>query len=163
MELISYLKADQKNIRRMIKNFEQAEGYQAKRQLFEDLTDLLSAHFKAEEPAVYTSSLKKNSQELNDWALKGFEEHNLIDDLIYKIKYSNDEEEWTAQVKVFIQILEMYLSEEESEYFPQLKKLYKSVELDRAAVLYLKIKKSEESHIHQVKKYKIEKEVQLTN
>ena len=161
MELISYLKADQKNIRRLLKDMDSSESIQLKRELFNELSDLLDAHFKAEELAVYTSSLKKPM--LSDFAIKGFEEHNLLEDLLCKIKFSNDQDFWESQLNVFCQVLDMHLKEEETEFFPQIKKNYKAVESDRAAVLYLKIKKSEGVKNQQSKKYKIEKEIQLAN
>ncbi|MBC7743007.1 MAG: hemerythrin domain-containing protein [Bdellovibrionaceae bacterium] len=159
MELISYLKADHKNIRRIIKDLDQAEDREQKLQAFFELDQLVDAHFKAEESAVYAASLKKNNQALNEMAVRGFEEHNLFDDLAYKIKFTNNFDLWPSQVKVFCQILDMHLTEEENEFFPVLNQHFNSVELDRAAVLYLKIKKSEQSKILLTKKRKRDEKI----
>jgi hypothetical protein len=97
---------------------------------------------------------------LNEMAVKGFEEHNLFDDLSYKIKFANNIEHWPAQVKVFCQVLDMHLSEEENDYFPQIKKHFTVVESDRAAVVYLKIKKSEQAKTLLTKKRKLEQGLQ---
>ena len=128
---------------------------------FLELEQVVGAQFRAQELAVYSTSLKKNSQSLSEMAIKGFEEHNLFDDLAYKIKYENNFDQWLAQVKIFCQILEMHLSEEENDYFPEIKKFFSAVELDRAAVQYLKIKKSEQAKLQLTKKRNRDDEIHL--
>lgn len=161
MELISYLNADHKIIRRLMNDLDVTEGAKIHAQFLE-LDQAISAHFKAEEIALYAASLKMQMPELIDFAIKGFEEHSLFDDLSYKIKYSGQVDLLASQIKVFCQVLEMHLTEEENDYFPQIEKFFSNVELERAAVLYLKIKKSELVRLQQNKNRRIEKEIQLT-
>jgi hemerythrin superfamily protein len=163
MELISYLKTDHKNIRSMLTDIEQTERRELKTDIFVELNDLYNAHFKAEEVALYSIRLKKQNEKLSQLAIKGFEEHQLIEELMEKIKFSLKPELWEAQVRVFCQVLDQHLSEEELEYFPLVEKSFKPVELDRAAVVYLQIKKAEHTKAQQAKKYRIDKDVQFVN
>ncbi len=163
MELISYLKADHKNIRRIIKEIEQAELRENKARSFEELIEVLNAHLEAVEVAVFTAGLKNSNSEIVALTVKGFNAHQSLDELVLKTKFSIQPENWESEVKQFCQVLEKHLSDQASDYFPSIKKCFKAVESDRAAVLYLKIKKAEYTRAQQDKKYKIDKEVQLAN
>ncbi len=161
MELISYMQTDQKNIRKLLKSFERLEDLDFKRRQFEELSDLINVFFRAEETAIYASSIVNSSNVLRSFALKGFNEHKRIDKMIGRVESAIEANEWTEQFNLFSQALSDYLLEEETYYFPLLLKIYESVELDRAAVDYLKLKKSEQARIKQNRKVKKEKEVQL--
>lgn len=144
MELIDYLKDDHNIIRKFIKEFKSEENIKIKHKIYTELIIFLLAHFRAEETAVYSRSLKSFIREANELALDGYEEHHLLEDLIFRIKnYKNDDPLWLWQIEEFFQILDMHLSAEEADYFSELKSHFTAIEIDRVTVIYLKVKKFE--------------------
>lgn len=144
MDLIDCLINDHKIIRKFILELDSTENYKIKNKIFIELLIFLRAHFRAEEIAVYSKSLKSLSYEMNEMALDGYEEHHLLEDLVYRIKNAEkDDQQWLSRIKDFCQILELHLDSEETDYFPELKNNLDRVDLDKAVIIYLKNKKAE--------------------
>lgn len=144
MNLISSLQDDHDIIRKFIQEIESSESLPIKARIFTEMLIFVRAHFRAEETALYSKSLRSSVYELNDLALDGYEEHHLLDDLIYRIRNAKaDDALWLSRVKDYCQILDLHIVGEEVDFFPELKNYFTETELDRAAVVYLKTKKSE--------------------
>ena len=144
MDLVSSLKDDHEIIRKLIQELESAENLAIKNKIFTEMLVFVKAHFRAEEMALYSRSLRSPILELNEIALDGYEEHHLLEDLVYDIKIAQQNNSlWLAGVKEFCQILDLHLASEEADYFPELENYFTKVELDRATVVYMKSKKSE--------------------
>ena len=144
MELAGYIYDDHEVIRKFIQEIESAENVKIKNKIFTEMLPFLHAYFQAIETALYSKSLSSNIYELNELALDGYEEHHLIEDLVYRIRNSKkDEVLWLSRINDFCQILDLHLSAEEVDYYAEIKNYFTPVELDRAAVIYLKAKKSE--------------------
>lgn len=144
MDLVSSLKDDHDIIRKFIQEFEAAESFAVKNKIFTEMLIFVRAHFRAEEMALYSKSLRSSIYEMNELALDGYEEHHLLEDLVYRIRNAKEDDDlWLSRAKDYCQILDMHLASEEADYFSELKNHFAPVELDRAAVAYLKFKKSE--------------------
>lgn len=144
MDLVSSLKDDHEIIRKFIHEIESSDSLPVKAKIFSEMLIFVRAHFRAEETALYAKSLRSAVYELNDLALDGYEEHHLLDDLVYRIKGVRLEDPaWHSRVSDYCQILDLHLVGEEADFFPELKNYYTGTELDRAAVVYLKARKSE--------------------
>lgn len=144
MDLVSSLKDDHEIIRKFIQEIETSESLPIKAKIFSEMLMFVRAHFRAEETALYAKSLRSAVYELNDLALDGYEEHHLLDDLVYRIKGVRTEDPiWLSRVTDYCQILDLHLVGEEADFFPELNNYFTGTELDRAAVVYLKTKKSE--------------------
>lgn len=144
MDFISTLQDDHDIIRKFMLEIDSNENLQIKAKIFAEMLIYVRAHFRAEEMALYTKSLRSPVYELNDLALDGYEEHHLLDDLIYKIRNVRPEVDlWLTRVKDYCQILDLHLVGEEADFFPELKNYFSPPELDRAAVIYLKARKFE--------------------
>lgn len=144
MDLVSSLKDDHEIIRKFIQEIEASDSLPIKAKIFSEMLIFVRAHFRAEETALYAKSLRSAVYELNDLALDGYEEHHLLDDLVYRIKGVRTEDPiWHSRVTDYCQILDLHLVGEEADFFPELNNCFTGTELDRAAVVYLKAKKSE--------------------
>lgn len=144
MDLVSYLKEDHESLRKFIQEVESADNSKVKEKIFSEMCIFLHAYFRAVETSVYARCLKLNIFELNELALDGYEEHHLIEDLIYRIKDCRNEEAlWITRLHDFCKILDLHLAAETADYYPELKNHFSFIELERAAVIYLKTKKSE--------------------
>jgi hemerythrin superfamily protein len=161
MELVTYLKNDHDEIRSIINELETIDDISRQKKIFAQLLVFMRAHFRAEEISVYSKSLRITNMEMNELALNGYEEHHLLEDFIYKIKTTRDPQLWQDQVRSFCQILRLHLTVEEADYFPELKNHFSDIDLDKAAVLYLKTKKSEENEAQQNQSFIFETRDQL--
>lgn len=144
MDLVSSLKDDHEVIRKFIQEIESSESLPIKAKVFAEMLIYVRAHFRAEESSLYVKCLRSDVYELNDLALDGYEEHHLLDDLVYRIKSAKTGDPlWLSKVTDYCQILDLHLTGEEVDLFPELKNFFTGTQLDRAAVVYLKAKKFE--------------------
>lgn len=144
MDLVSSLKDDHQIIRKFIQEIEGSDSLPIKAKVFSEMLIFVRAHFRAEESSLYVKCLRSAVYELNDLALDGYEEHHLLDDLVYRIKGAKTGDPlWHSKVTDYCQILDLHLAGEEADLFPELKNFFTGTELDRAAVAYLKAKKFE--------------------
>lgn len=144
MDLVSSLKDDHEIIRKFIQELESEESLVIKNKIFTEMLIFVRAHFRAEEVALYSKSLRSANYEINELGLDGYEEHHLLEDLVYRIKNTRfDNSVWLARVKDYCQILDLHMSGEEADYFSELKNYFTDSELEKAAVIYLKSRKSE--------------------
>lgn len=144
MDLVSSLKDDHEIIRKFIQEIESEESMAIKNKIFTEMLIFVRAHFRAEELALYSKSLKSTNYEINELGLDGYEEHHLLEDLVYRIRNAKSGDSvWLSRVKDYCQILDLHMAGEEADYFPELKNYFTEAELEKAAVVYLKSRKSE--------------------
>jgi hemerythrin superfamily protein len=135
MELIDALETDHKKIRKIIKEGRKKDAsFEEKKDLFQKLAGIVTAHAKSEEKIVYTPA--KGREEVKHWAYEGFEEHHLVDQLVSEDQSLNNKDVWQAKFKVICELLEHHLDEEESHFFPRLKKIYTKEERNEKGEAY---------------------------
>lgn len=144
MDLVSSLKDDHEIVRKFIQELESEESLAIKHKIFAEMLIFVRAHLRAEEMALYSKSLRSTNYEISELGLDGYEEHHLLEDLVYRIKNArSDDSVWLVRVKDYCQILDLHMAGEEADYFPELKNYFTDAEMDRAAIVYLKSRKSE--------------------
>jgi len=88
---------------------------------FEEFAPLLVTHAKPEEEVLYR--FMKANKDLREGGFEGDVEHMLADQLIAEIKRTEDDEDlWSARVKVLAELVEHHIEEEEDEHLPNFKK-----------------------------------------
>lgn len=143
MDLINYLKQDHDTIRILMHEADLTDDLKIKKVIFNELSQFLRTHFRAEELILYSKSLSLKMNEVNKVILDLYEEHRFIEDFIFKINSSDEEDIWKTRLKIFLQIVEINFDSKESDYFTYLRKHLSESELEQAAILYLKAKKFE--------------------
>lgn len=144
MDLLTYINDDHEIIQKFIKDIDATENLKIKDKIFNEMIVFMKAYFRAIEASLYTKSLRTNIFELTELALDGYEEHHLLEDLIYRINNNKKEEDLKLnRMKDFCQILDLHLTAESTDYYPELKSFFTSIELEKIAVSYLKTKKLE--------------------
>jgi len=120
MDIVTELKKDHKILKALYKKgLQEKTTLSEKRKIFTQLTQVVPAHAKSEERALYNPS--KVKEEVKDEAFEGYEEHGLVDLLMEEMKAGLDSEIWEAKFTVVCELLEHHVEEEEEEYFPQVK------------------------------------------
>lgn len=121
--IIKLLLADHKLLRTLMNKIKsQKASPREQKKNFSDLKKTVISHVKAEEKSFL--SLIKDHPRFKDHVLEGYEEHRVheyIFDGIVKVK---EMERKTEQMKIFCEILEHHLDEEEEELFPRFKKYF---------------------------------------
>jgi hypothetical protein len=91
--------------------------------LFYQLKMALIPHMEAEEKSLYPALLDK--QEAHQVSLESLEEHHIAKIVFNELSNTNpDSENWVPRCKVFKEILEHHIEEEEAEVFERTRILF---------------------------------------
>jgi hemerythrin superfamily protein len=122
-DAIALLKADHKEVKTMVGQFNSSRSDTKKAQLAEQICSALEVHAEIEEEIFYPAArqaLKRNGDDLLDEAEV---EHTTVKELIAKIKGGSPGDNlWEAEVKVLGEYVNHHVKEEEGEMFPKVRK-----------------------------------------
>lgn len=123
------LKEEHVEVKGILEQLTETKKSKKREELFHTLTIALVPHMKAEESAFYAPlSAKKEAREE---AMEGIEEHHVSEMVLKELeKMSKDKDEWGAKIKVFKEIVEHHIKDEESKVFKSAKKAFKKSELE---------------------------------
>lgn len=138
--IIKLLLADHKLLRDLMKKIksQKATPNQVKKS-YQDLKAQVQSHVKAEEKTFL--DLIKNHPSFEDHALESREEHRVHEYVFSGIAKVKDPERKVEQMKIYCEILEHHLDEEEEDLFPRFKKIFATSTNKKAAVNYSKVRK----------------------
>ena len=138
-DIVKLILEDHKPLKRLIETLKDTEESFAKRQAaFEEFGARLIAHAKPEEQALYV--YMKEGNELRTEGFEGDVEHMIADQLLQEAQATNDEDLWSAQVKVLAELVEHHIEEEEEEMLPEFKKEATDEERSMIGQKYLHLK-----------------------
>jgi hemerythrin superfamily protein len=131
MDAITLLKDDHKTVERLFKQFEKAGdgAFVQKRQIVDRIIEELSVHASIEEQYFYPVT-RATVPETEDIMLESLEEHHIVKWVLSELTdLDPSNERFDAKVTVLIENVRHHVEEEETEYFPKVRK-----ELGRAAL-----------------------------
>jgi hemerythrin superfamily protein len=121
-DAIALLKADHKEVKTMVGQFNSSRSESKKAQLAEQICAALEVHAEIEEEIFYPAAreaLKKDGDLIDEAEV----EHTSVKELIAKIKGGSPGDDlWEAQVKVLGEYVNHHVKEEEGEMFPKVRK-----------------------------------------
>jgi len=121
-DAIALLKADHKEVKTMVEQFNSSRSDSKKAQLAEQICAALEVHAEIEEEMFYPAAreaLKKNGDLIDEAEV----EHTSVKELIAKIKGGSPGDHlWEAEVKVLGEYVNHHVKEEEGEMFPKVRK-----------------------------------------
>lgn len=120
MDIINEIIRDHRRLRELLDRV-LAENTQlrSKKTAFQELVPLVKAHARAEERSLYEYARHKRAFRAD--ALESHEEHEAALAMALKAKRSGQPELWLARARVFCEMLEHHLDEEEDVFFPELR------------------------------------------
>jgi len=128
-EFFKLLKKEHVEIKGILQELIETKKTKKREELFHTLRIALVPHMKAEESAFYTPLMKKD--EAREDAMEGLEEHHVSELVLKELeKMPKDEEQWGAKIKVYKEIVEHHIKEEESKIFKSAKKTFKKNEVE---------------------------------
>ena len=122
-DAIVLLKEDHKEMRRLFREFQQAEqGPAGRRQeLVNQILAALTVHTYLENEVMYPQ-VRKLLPDLEDDILESYEEHHVADLLCAELAAMDaSDERFVAKTTVLIENVEHHMEEEEQEWFPKVR------------------------------------------
>ncbi len=86
------------------------------KRIFDKLEKELSSHMEAEEKVVYKRFEKEEAT--RKLVLEGYEEHKVTKRVLGELARGDDDEKWSAKLKVLTDLVQHHVEEEEGEFFP---------------------------------------------
>ncbi|KQN48813.1 hemerythrin [Pseudomonas sp. Leaf48] len=134
MNAIELLKADHVKVKSILAQLSESTDRAIKKrtELLEKLEMEISIHTRLEEEILYPAFKEAGSKEQDIMYFEAKEEHRTVDSLVLPDLKLTDPStpEFAGRVKVVKELLEHHIEEEETEMFPQAKKLLGKARLD---------------------------------
>ena len=130
-DLFELLHEDHQQVQKILEKMTtSAQGSQKTRQdLVEQLSIALLPHMKAEEGVLYP--VLRDMKETKDLALQAYEEHHVAETVFKELqKLDTENETWLPKAKVFMEIVNHHIHEEESEIFEEARDNMEEDDLD---------------------------------
>ena len=124
MDAITFLKDDHRTVEQLFKRFEQAgdRAHVQKRQIVDRIIEELAVHAAIEEQVFYPVA-RATVPNTEDIALESLEEHHVVKWLLSElVDMDPAHERFDAKVTVLIENVRHHVEEEESDFFPQVRK-----------------------------------------
>jgi hemerythrin superfamily protein len=124
MDAITLLKDDHRTVEQLFKRFEQAgdRAHVQKRQIVDRIIEELSVHAAIEEQVFYPVA-RATVPETEHIALESLEEHHVVKWLLSELADMDPaHERFEAKVTVLIENVRHHVEEEESDFFPKVRK-----------------------------------------
>jgi hemerythrin-like domain-containing protein len=134
MNAIDLLKADHERVKGILSQLSESteRGLKKRTDLLEKLEMEISIHTRLEEDILYPAYKEAGGKEQDIMYYEAKEEHRTVDSLVLPDLKVTDPStpEFAGRVKVVKELLEHHIEEEETEMFPQAKKLLGKATLD---------------------------------
>lgn len=120
MKATELLTQQHREVSRLFKAIESAQGKAEKRQLFTQLASLLVAHDGIERDIFYPAS--EEAMGMNDLLGEALVEHGMIEFGVYQASEAIDDDDFDYKCKVLGEMVEHHVEEEEKEFLPKVEK-----------------------------------------
>lgn len=134
MNAIDLLKSDHERVKTILSQLSESteRGIKKRTDLLTKLEMEITIHTKLEEEILYPAFKEAGAKEQDIMYYEAKEEHRTVDSLVLPDLKETDPStpEFAGRVKVVKELLEHHIEEEETEMFPQAKKLLGKAKLD---------------------------------
>ena len=138
--IVKLLIADHKLMRKLMKKVKSQKASDAEKvTAFKELEKTVESHVKAEEEAFL--KLVKDNPKFEDMALEGYEEHRVHETVVAGLYKVSDKKRRIEQMKIYCEILEHHLDEEEEDLFSRFKKYAAKATRKKIAANFLELRK----------------------
>ena len=134
MNAIDLLKTDHEKVKGILNQLSESTDRALKKraELLDKLELEITIHTQLEEQILYPAFKEAGGKEKDEMYYEAKEEHRTVDSLVLPDLKSTDPStpEFAGRVKVVKELLEHHIEEEETEMFPQAKKLLGNAKLE---------------------------------
>jgi len=150
MDAITLLRDDHRSVAQLFKRFESAgdNAHVEKRRIVDRIIEELSTHAAIEEQVFYPVARAAVSG-VEDIVLESLEEHHIVKWTLSELEGLDPaEERFDAKVTVLIESVRHHVKEEETEFFPKVRKALSRAALNELGEALASAKKSAPTHPH---------------
>ena len=150
MDAITLLKNDHQTVEQLFKRFEKAgeRAHAQKRKIVDRIIEELSVHAAIEEQLFYPVA-RATVPDTEDIALESLEEHHVVKWVLNELEGMDPaHERFDAKVTVLIENVRHHVEEEESDFFPKVRKQLGRNDLADLGEALANAKKSAPTHPH---------------
>lgn len=138
--IVKLLLADHRLMRKLMGQVGSKQATAAQKiKAFHELEKVVKPHVKAEESTFL--ALIKDHPKFEGQAVEGYEEHRVHETVLAGIHRVRDKKRQVEQMKIFCEILEHHLDEEEKDLFPRFKKYAAASTEKKIGKSFLKVRK----------------------
>jgi hemerythrin-like domain-containing protein len=137
LQFLETLKKEHADVQSILQELQNtSEGaVKSKENLFLKLKKELIPHMKGEEKHFYPLLLK--NKESADMGMEAIEEHHVAEIVLKELEsLSKDAKNWKAKAKVFAELVNHHIQEEEEEVFPSAEKMFDDKQLEQVMSAY---------------------------
>jgi hemerythrin-like domain-containing protein len=150
MDAITLLRQDHKTVEQLFKRFEKAgdSAHVEKRQIVDRIIEELSRHAAIEERLFYPAA-RAAVEDADEIVLESLEEHHIVKWLLSELSHMDPiDERFDAKVTVLIENVRHHIEEEETEFFPKVRRGLGRPALADLGTALAEAKKSAPTHPH---------------
>jgi len=123
MKATDLLKKQHRQVEKLFKQCENAKQPRQRRQLMDQIVEMLKMHTKIEEEIFYPAVRELGTSKAEEMIDEAFEEHHVVDLVLAELPKVNPEDErFEAKITVLSELVEHHVEEEEGEMFPMAEK-----------------------------------------
>jgi hemerythrin superfamily protein len=150
MDAITLLRDDHRSVAQLFKQFEKAgdNAHVEKRRIVDQIVEALSMHAAIEEEVFYPVA-RAAVPDVEDIVLESLEEHHIVKWTLSELDgLDPTEERFDAKVTVLIESVRHHVKEEETEFFPKVRKAMSRTALNDLGEALASAKKTAPTHPH---------------
>ena len=123
MKATDLLKKQHRQVEKLFKQAEKATQPRQRRQLMDQITEMLKMHTKIEEEVFYPAVRELGTSKAEEMIDEAVEEHHVVDLVLAELPEVDPEDErFEAKITVLSELVEHHVEEEEKEMFPMAEK-----------------------------------------
>ena len=123
MKATDLLKKQHRQVEKLFKQCENAKQPRQRRELMEQIVNMLKMHTKIEEEIFYPAVRELGTTKAEEMIDEAFEEHHVVDLVLAELPEVDPEDErFEAKITVLSELVEHHVEEEEGEMFPMAEK-----------------------------------------
>ena len=123
MKATDLLKKQHKSVKALFKKVENTEDARRRRQLMDEIANVLKIHTKIEEEIFYPAVREIGTSKAEEMIDESYEEHHVVDLVLAELpKVDPEDERFAAKMTVLSELVQHHADEEEEEMFPMCEK-----------------------------------------
>jgi hemerythrin superfamily protein len=126
MKATDLLKKQHREVKKLFKELEDADGARRRRELLNEIVARLEAHTLVEEEMFYPAVRRVQSRKAEEMVLEAYEEHHVVKLVLAELpRVDLEDERFQARMTVLSELIEHHVEEEEKAMFALAQKLGK--------------------------------------
>jgi len=131
--ILQDLHQDHEEVSGLIEQCLKTEASAERNQIFKEIMSMLIAHSEAEQQVLYKKMQKSDDEKARSFVFEGMNEHQIVEQQLQQMARTRNKasEQWTAQLTVLKELVNLHVKEEESTGFSCARNEFEREELEK--------------------------------